>query len=156
MILWNTIVLASDSYPVDRQYEKTSAILNTLFTYTFLAEMIIKLLGFGVKEYAKDSFNLFDAFVVIISLVELALDALGVGTENFGALSAFRSIRLLRTFKIVRSWKKFHQLIKKMIETVVNLKYFLVLLILIMTIFTLCGMQLFGFLLKTNTNDEII
>ena len=141
MIVWNTIVLASDSYPPDQQYEETSAILNTFFTYTFLAEMVIKLLGMGIKEYAGDNFNLFDAAIVIISLVEVAIERLGVGSSgNQGAFSAFRSIRLLRTFKIVKSWKQFHLLLKKITSALANLRYFLVLLILNMLIFTLCGM----------------
>ena len=148
--------MASDSYPRDLEYEKRAAILNTIFTYTFLAEMVIKLIGLGPKEYSRDNFNKFDAAIVIISLVEVAIESLGIGSGNQGAFSAFRSIRLLRTFKIVKSWKKFHQLLNQIINALGNLKYFLVLLILTMLIFTLCGMQLFGYLVKTNINNEII
>ena len=82
MIVWNTIVLASDSFPPDKKYEETAAILNTFFTYTFLAEMIIKLLGLGVIEYKKDRFNLFDAAIVIISLVEVAVEKTGIGSSE--------------------------------------------------------------------------
>ena len=32
--------------------------------------MIIKLIGLGVKNYVKDNYNLFDAVIVIISLVD--------------------------------------------------------------------------------------
>ena len=158
MIVWNTIVLASDSYPADKQYEETAAILNTFFTYTFLAEMIIKLIGMGPQRYAGDNFNLLDAAIVIVSLVEVAIEELGLGSGNQGggAFSAFRSIRLLRTFKIVKSWKKFQELLTKIISALANLKYFLVLLILNMIIFTLTGMQLFGYLMKTNIHDDII
>ena len=108
MIIWNTLVLASDTFPADQNYEEMARFLNTYFTYCFLAEMLIKLLGLVVKEYARDKFNLFDAAIVILSMVEIALEELGLGTGNAGAFSAFRSIRLLRTFKLVRSWKEFH------------------------------------------------
>ena len=74
MIVWNTFVLASDSFPADKQYEEMANYLNTYFTYCFLAEMLIKLLGLGVVEYAKDKFNLFDAAIVLISMVEIALE----------------------------------------------------------------------------------
>ena len=50
---------------------------NTVFTYCFLAEMIIKLLGLGVKDYARDGFNRFDAAIVILSMVEIALQGDG-------------------------------------------------------------------------------
>ena len=94
----------------------------------------------GIREYAGDNFNLFDAAIVIVSLVEVAIERLGGSSGNQGAFSAFRSIRLLRTFKIVKSWKQFHQLLKKITSALANLRYFLVLLILNMLIFTLCGM----------------
>ena len=52
---------------------KEFELANTIFTYCFLAEMIIKLLGLGVKDYARDGFNRFDAAIVILSMVEIAL-----------------------------------------------------------------------------------
>ena len=108
MIIWNTIVLASDTFPPKPELEKINNALNTFFTYCFLAEMIIRLAGLGVKEYVRDKFNVFDASIVLVSMIEIGLEELGVGMANAGAFSAFRSIRLLRTFKLVRSWKEFH------------------------------------------------
>jgi len=105
MIIWNTVVLASDTYPPDRETVELNALLNSFFTYCFLAEMIIRMLGLGIKEYAKDRFNIFDASIVIVSMIEIAMDEAGITLSNAGAFSAFRSIRLLRTFKLVRSWK---------------------------------------------------
>ena len=40
----------------------------------FLIEMILKLIGLGVKNYVLDRFNLFDGFIVIVSLIELAVE----------------------------------------------------------------------------------
>ena len=37
--------------------------------------MVIKLLGLGFREYARDSFNLFDAAIVILSIIEIILEA---------------------------------------------------------------------------------
>lgn len=39
--------------------------------------MIIKLLGLGVKDYTRDGFNRFDAAIVILSMVEIALQGDG-------------------------------------------------------------------------------
>lgn len=73
----NTGVLASDRYPEDQDFVKEFELANTIFTYCFLAEMIIKLLGLGVKDYARDGFNRFDAAIVILSMVEIALQGDG-------------------------------------------------------------------------------
>jgi len=44
--------------------------MNEFFTWAFFAEMIMKMMGLGVKNYVKDKFNLFDAIVVMLSLVD--------------------------------------------------------------------------------------
>ena len=77
LILANVFVLATDSYPVDKSMQEKAELLNDIFTYCFVAEMVIKLVGLGFKEYARDSFNNFDASIVILSLVEISLEASG-------------------------------------------------------------------------------
>ena len=41
--------------------------------WIFFAEMVAKMIGLGLKNYAKDSFNLFDALIVVISMVDFTL-----------------------------------------------------------------------------------
>ena len=47
--------------------------LNVFFTWAFTFEMIVKLIGFGPNNYRKDYFNLFDALLVILSLIDWGL-----------------------------------------------------------------------------------
>ena len=77
LIIANTVVLALDKYPEDPQEKKISEILNEVFTWAFVIEMVIKLFGLGFKDYSKDSFNLFDALIVVLSIVDMIL------TETF-------------------------------------------------------------------------
>ena len=35
--------------------------------------MIMKLLGFGIKNYFRDNFNIFDCFIVLVSLLDFTL-----------------------------------------------------------------------------------
>ena len=46
-------------------------LMNDIFTYIFSIEMCIKLLAYGIKGYVKDTINVFDGSIVIISLVEV-------------------------------------------------------------------------------------
>ena len=48
-------------------------LVDVLFSSTFLAEMIFKLIGLGFKLYAKDRFNFFDAFIVMLSVTDVVL-----------------------------------------------------------------------------------
>ena len=42
----------------------------------FLAECILKIIGLGIKNYFNDNYNVFDAIVVIISVVDFVLNQL--------------------------------------------------------------------------------
>jgi len=108
LILTNTIVLSMDEYPIRKERVQTLELVNDIMSYFFAAEMAMKLIGLGFLGYSKDKFNLFDAVIVIFSMIELALTQ--ADQQSFasnGALSAFRAIRLLRIFKLARSWKSF-------------------------------------------------
>jgi len=39
-------------------------------------EMLVKLLGLGFRRYAQDSFNLFDAAIVLMSTIEITFEFL--------------------------------------------------------------------------------
>ena len=143
-IIMNTVVLALDSFPEDPEMLEVTDMLNSLFTWAFFAEMVIKLLGLGFREYCRDSFNIFDALIVILSMIDLVLTATSDGDSATGALSAFRGVRLLRVFKLARSWTSFREILAKILVTVKDVSTFSVLLLMFMFIFTLLGMELFG------------
>ena len=73
LIIGNTVVLALDSYPRNLERQRTADLLNEVFTWCFIAEMVIKLIGLGFKDYARDAFNLFDALLVVISIIDMVL-----------------------------------------------------------------------------------
>ena len=79
-----------------------------IFVWIFTCEMFFKLIGFGVKNYVKDKFNVFDGIIVDISLVDfslaLSVDMIGSSLEIMGAL---RALWLLRVIKLARHWKAF-------------------------------------------------
>ena len=67
--------------------------------------MVIKILGYGIIGYVRDSFNIFDGTVVLLSLLDLILESIGSSTGSgggFAAIQAFRSLRLFRIFKLAR------------------------------------------------------
>jgi len=109
LIIANTFVLAIDGYPQSVEKTEALAAANDFFTWAFFVEMILKLIGLGFKNYVKDSFNLFDGIVVVLSLIDLSLtsslDEVDIGGAS-EAFAAFRACRLLRVIKIARAWTK--------------------------------------------------
>ena len=71
LIIANTVVLGLEKYPGDPTREEISNLLNIVFTWAFVAEMIIKLIGLGFRVYARDNFNLFDAAIVVLAGVDM-------------------------------------------------------------------------------------
>ena len=61
----------------------------------------MKLIGLGLSGFMVDKFNVFDAVIVLISLIEMGL--VSEEGESGGAFSALRAFRLFRIFKIFRS-----------------------------------------------------
>ena len=142
LIILNTVILSLDKYPADPELEKLSATLNDIFTWCFTVEMVFKLIGLGPRDYLKDKLNIFDAAIVILSLVDIALSTLNV--DSGGDFTAGRLIRLFRIFKLARSWTSFRQILTKIIVTMRDVSTFSVLLVIFAFIFTLLGMELFS------------
>ena len=69
----NTLTLAIHTYDETDMQARVVHILNDVFTWVFFGEMIIKIIGLGFNNYIKDRYNLFDAIIVIISLVDWTL-----------------------------------------------------------------------------------
>ena len=119
--------------------------------------MVIKLLGLGVKEYTRDGFNLFDAAIVVLSMVEIGIESTIPDFETSGgAFSALRGVRLLRVFKLARSWTSFRNLLKVMLETIKDVQTFAILLGICMLILALLGMELFGHKVKYDKDGNAV
>lgn len=130
-----------EKYPEDPVMVSVSNVLNLIFTAIFILEMIIKMVGLGLRGYCADSFNVFDGTVVTISIVELILAALG--TEG-GGLAILRSLRLVRVFKLARSWTDLQNLLKTIMGSLADVTSAAMLMLLVVFIFALLGMQFFG------------
>ena len=140
-IVSNTLILSLDKYPIDLKRVEVLEKLNYLFTAIFVVEIIIKLLAFGFKTFFKGSwFNSFDLLIVIGSLVDIIIaNAVLDESENKrsgSVITALRGFRLLRVFKLARSWKRFELLLETLASTLKDVVSFSVLLFLFIYIFT--------------------
>ena len=138
LILLNTLTLAMEMYEAPDALETFLSVMNLFFTLVFLFEMIMKLTGFGFKKYVSESFNIFDAFIVCMSMVELFMP----GEDS--SLSVLRAFRLLRIFKIVKSWKSLKKLLKTVLQSISAITNLGVLIILYLFISALLSKQFFS------------
>jgi hypothetical protein len=114
-----------------------------MFSWVFAGEMLLKLAGLGLKEYVRDKFNLFDAFIVIMSMIDNIMFYAVGSIASGGGVMILRSVRLLRVFKLARNWKSLRVLISKMMNTLPNLASFGLLLFVFIIVFVILGLQFF-------------
>lgn len=48
-------------------------LFNTVFTWIFIAELSLKIIGLGPIKYLKDRLNYLDGIVVVVSIAELII-----------------------------------------------------------------------------------
>uniref|UniRef100_A0A8C9RZL1 Sodium channel protein n=1 Tax=Scleropages formosus TaxID=113540 RepID=A0A8C9RZL1_SCLFO len=136
-IVLNTLFMAMEHYPMTPHFEAVLSVGNLVFTGIFTAEMFAKLVAMDPYYYFQEGWNIFDGFIVSLSLMELSL-------ADVEGLSVLRSFRLLRVFKLAKSWPTLNMLIKIIGNSVGALGNLTLVLAIIVFIFAVVGMQLFG------------
>lgn len=160
LIVLNAAVLAMDHYPSTADFDFGLETTNVMFTLMFCLEMVLKLGGFGFREYARSNLNLFDAAVVLISLGELIFTPPvlfgGKPSSGGGAVTALRCFRIFRVFKVFSRWTKMKILIKRIVNIVLQTLNLVILLFLFLFINTLLGMQFFANAFRFDDNGYVI
>ncbi|XP_073830198.1 sodium voltage-gated channel paralytic isoform X34 [Musca autumnalis] len=136
-IVVNTMFMAMDHHDMNPELERVLKSGNYFFTATFAIEASMKLMAMSPKYYFQEGWNIFDFIIVALSLLEL-------GLEGVQGLSVLRSFRLLRVFKLAKSWPTLNLLISIMGRTMGALGNLTFVLCIIIFIFAVMGMQLFG------------
>ncbi|XP_074823558.1 sodium channel protein type 2 subunit alpha-like isoform X1 [Natator depressus] len=136
-IVLNTLFMAMEHYPMTEQFSSVLTVGNLVFTGIFTAEMVLKIIAMDPYYYFQEGWNIFDGIIVSLSLMEL-------GLANVEGLSVLRSFRLLRVFKLAKSWPTLNMLIKIIGNSVGALGNLTLVLAIIVFIFAVVGMQLFG------------
>lgn len=111
-ICLNTTLLAAEHYDMPGWLKSVSDVCNIIFTLVFFVEMVLKLFGLGIKKYISDNFNVFDCVIVLVSMIELVL-----ASDEKSGLSVLRAFRLLRVFKIIKSWTSLRILLNTVLES---------------------------------------
>ncbi|KAL4482140.1 hypothetical protein ABPG72_014953 [Tetrahymena utriculariae] len=144
VVVMNTVILSLDGSVNDQEILDQ---FNQAFTYIFVIDMGLKLIGLGFALYCADRMNIFDGLIVILSIFDMFFLS---GSSGGSSFSAFRSLRILRVFRVLRVTRllrslKFMKILIKVISSILDkLFYIVLLLVLYIFIYTLIGMQLYG------------
>ncbi|KAM9199108.1 sodium channel protein type 5 subunit alpha-like [Mergus octosetaceus] len=145
-IVMNTLFMALEHNNMSDNFKSMLNVGNLVFTGIFTAEMILKIIALDPYYYFQQPWNIFDSIIVTLSLIELSLPKHRGKKERRkgGTLSVLRSFRLLRVFKLAKSWPTLNTLIKIIGNSLGALSNLTLVLAIIVFIFAIVGVQLFG------------
>ncbi|KAB1264315.1 Sodium channel protein type 11 subunit alpha [Camelus dromedarius] len=129
-------------------------IINTVFTGIFMAEMCLKIIALDPYHYFRRGWNIFDSIVALLSFIDAMLASTAARKRSW--MLFLRSLRVLRVFKLAKSWPTLNTLIKIIGHSVGALGNLTVVLGIVVFIFSVVGMQLFGsqFSYKKSNSEE--
>ncbi|XP_028910161.1 voltage-dependent N-type calcium channel subunit alpha-1B isoform X4 [Ornithorhynchus anatinus] len=143
MIALNTVVLMMKFYDAPHGYEIMLKCLNVVFTSMFSMECVLKIIAFGVLNYFRDAWNVFDFVTVLGSITDILVTEIA-DTNNFINLSFLRLFRAARLIKLLRQGYTIRILLWTFVQSFKALPYVCLLIAMLFFIYAIIGMQVFG------------
>ncbi|XP_034116056.1 voltage-dependent calcium channel type A subunit alpha-1 isoform X13 [Drosophila albomicans] len=141
LIVFNTLLLMMKYHNQGKMYEQSLKYINMGFTGMFSVETVLKIIGFGVKNFFKDPWNIFDLITVLGSIVDALWMEFGSNSINVGFLRLFRAARLI---KLLRQGYTIRILLWTFVQSFKALPYVCLLIAMLFFIYAIIGMQVFG------------
>ncbi|KAJ3594452.1 hypothetical protein NHX12_003759 [Muraenolepis orangiensis] len=143
MIALNTVYHSAPA-----AYDMVLKHLNSAFTVLFSMECMLKIMAFGIVNYFRDTWNIFDFITVLGSITEIVVDFQSLNTINMSFLKLFRAARLI---KLLRQGYTIRILLWTFVQSFKALPYVCLLIAMLFFIYAIIGMQVFG---NIKLNDE--
>ncbi|XP_041908714.1 voltage-dependent N-type calcium channel subunit alpha-1B [Corvus kubaryi] len=148
MIALNTIVLMMKFYDAPEAYEEMLKCLNIVFTSMFSMECVLKIIAFGVLNYFRDAWNVFDFVTVLGSITDILVTEIAVSTACSISFLYKQSRALTNASKLSQSCLGIgclHLLsLISLFPFPQALPYVCLLIAMLFFIYAIIGMQVFG------------
>nr|XP_044995353.1 LOW QUALITY PROTEIN: voltage-dependent P/Q-type calcium channel subunit alpha-1A [Jaculus jaculus] len=143
LIALNTVVLMMKFYGASVAYENALRVFNIVFTSLFSLECVLKVMAFGILNYFRDAWNIFDFVTVLGSITDILVTEFG-NPNNFINLSFLRLFRAARLIKLLRQGYTIRILLWTFVQSFKALPYVCLLIAMLFFIYAIIGMQVFG------------
>ncbi|KRF82370.1 uncharacterized protein Dvir_GJ18738, isoform J [Drosophila virilis] len=144
LIVFNTLLLMMKYHNQSEMYEKSLKYINMGFTGMFSVETVLKIIGFGVKNFFKDPWNIFDLITVLGSIVDALWMEFGHDDSNSINVGFLRLFRAARLIKLLRQGYTIRILLWTFVQSFKALPYVCLLIAMLFFIYAIIGMQVFG------------
>lgn len=152
-IVCNTLVLALEWYGQSKAISISFENVNFIFAVIFTLEIIMKIIGYGLRFF-KDPWNNFDITIVFITLIGIILNTTN-NNEIGPQTTIIRSFRIARIFYFFKKNKALRATLMTFMVSLPALVNIGTLLILVNVIYSILGVYLFGDIkLNTELNEH--
>ena len=129
-------------------------ILNYVFMFIFTMEAIMKIIALKTL-YFKDSWNIFDFTIVVLTLLILMLKAASIDVGLGNGPIVLRTLRIGRIFRLIKQTKKLQIIFQTLFESATSLGSLGLLLIILFFMFAIIGRSMFGLVKIGEPNEEL-
>ena len=143
-IMLNTVVLALNWFDEPEIVPSITEVLNYIFMTIFTLEAIMKIIAMR-KAYFADSWNLFDFFIVVITLIFLLLKLTPSGIEFGSGPTILRALRIGRILRLLKRLKRLQIIFMTLVDSAPSLGSLGLLLIILFFMFAIIGRSMFSF-----------
>jgi len=167
ILVMNAIVVAIQSYPelmgysvikdphiADGYIDTPWEVAETCFTIIYCVEMSLKIIVYGWKRYIRDTRNLFDFTITILSLTATIYVYYPNTFSDSRLIRILVMARVLRLFRLVIAMKDFRVIGRTFMGIIPAAKRIFLLLFSLMYFFSVIGVHLFGGLVTRDPNNE--
>ena len=143
LVTVNVCCMLVNHYPVSPQRFKFEYAVDSLFTFVYLAEALLRIAGLGLVGYLTSSrWNMYDAAITTWGVFVFSLGP--IAQASVFCLLALRLGRTLRIFRIIRHSSHLRRLCRTFYFSLPSLKNIGMFLLLIYYIYAVGGMHLFS------------
>ena len=136
IIILNAILIGATTYELDPFFLKFIYALDYTITIFFVIEILIRFIGEKEKKnFFKDYWNIFDTFIVAISLIPI---------PNNSSYLVLRLLRIFRVLRLISVIPELKQIIEAILASIKRVFFVSLLLFIIMYLYGSFGSILFG------------
>lgn len=144
IIVTNVIFMTIEFDQMPTLMVKILNISNIVFTVLFLIEALLKIIGLGLFQYFRDSWNIFDFIVVLLSIIGIIASSIETSVEfNPTFMRVFRVFRILRLVRLIKTTKQIRALLEMLYYSIPSMMNVLMTVALTCYIYAIIGMNLF-------------
>ncbi len=111
LILVNAVIIFLQGFELSIGTISTLSQADNIITIIFIFEIIAKIKNYGLKDFSKSNWNVFDTILILLALPSLLLWIANINTFHLDYLLVLRVTRIFKFFRFLRFFPEINQLI---------------------------------------------